>query len=162
MDMTGEQHIPASQMEVWDALNDTDVLAECIPGAESVERVSDTELNVALTAKFGPVKARFKGRGTLSDIDPPNSYTILFEGQGGTAGFGKGSTSIQLQPEEDGGTLLTYEVSATVGGKLAQIGSRLVNSAARKLANQFFGALVTHFGGEEEDEQGDGEQQTES
>ncbi len=151
MDMTGEQHIPASQQEVWDALNDTEVLASCIPGAESVERISETELDVTLVAKFGPVKARFKGKGTLTDVNPPNSYTITFEGQGGTAGFGKGDTKIALAPEEDG-THLSYEVSATVGGKLAQIGSRLVNSAARKLANQFFGNLVTHFGGD-----GDGE-----
>ena len=137
MDMTGEQRIAASREEVWRALNDPEILRQAITGAESVERISDTEFQATVTAKIGPVKATFKGKVKLSDIDPPNGYTITGEGKGGAAGFAKGGAKVRLT--EDGGeTVLTYEVTALVGGKLAQIGSRLVDGAAKKMAGEFF------------------------
>lgn len=137
MDMSGEQHIAAPRTRVWEALNDPDVLGQCIPGCESIAKTSDTGFEAAVTAKIGPVKAKFKGAVELQDIDPPNSYTIVGEGKGGAAGFGKGSAKVSLSDAE-GGTLMAYEVNAQVGGKLAQIGSRLVNSAAKKMADDFF------------------------
>lgn len=137
MDMSGEQHIAAPRDAVWDALNDPDILGQCIPGCESIEKTSETEFEAAVTAKIGPVKAKFKGAVELQDLDPPNSYTIVGEGKGGAAGFGKGSAKVRLE-EADGGTRMIYEVNAQVGGKLAQIGSRLVSSASKKMADDFF------------------------
>jgi carbon monoxide dehydrogenase subunit G len=140
MEMKGEQLVPASQASTWAALNDPEILKVCVPGCESIERVTDNEYAVLMTARIGPVAAKFKGKLTLSDLKPPQSYSIAFEGQGGVAGFGKGGAQVQLAPEADG-TRLTYQVKANVGGKLAQIGSRLVDAAARKLANDFFTAF---------------------
>lgn len=137
MEMTGEQRIPAPRAVVWDALNDVEVLKASIPGCESITKLSDTDIEATVVAKVGPVKATFKGAVTLSDIDPPNGYTITGEGKGGVAGFGKGSAKVKLA--DDGpGTLMTYSVTASVGGKLAQIGSRLIDSTAKKLADDFF------------------------
>ena len=141
MKLSGEYHIPASRQTVWDALNDPDTLQACLPGCEKLEKVSDTEMQTTITTKIGPVKATFHGAVTLNDLDPPNSYTLSGEGQGGPAGFASGSASVNLT-EADGGTLLKYEVEAKVGGKLAQIGSRLIDSVTKKLSGQFFDALV--------------------
>ncbi len=141
MKLSGEHLIPASRQTVWDALNDPETLQTCLPGCEELDRVSDTELTARITTKIGPVKATFTGKVTLCDLDPPNSYTLNGEGQGGTAGFASGSANVNLS-EKDGGTLLQYTVEAKVGGKLAQIGSRLIDSVTKKLAAQFFGALV--------------------
>lgn len=140
MEMTGEQLIPASQAETWAALNDPDTLKACVPGCESLERVSDTEYRVLMTARVGPVSAKFKGKLSLADLNPPTSYSLSFEGQGGVAGFGKGSAQVSLATEGDG-TKLSYKVKANVGGKLAQIGSRLVDAAAKKIADEFFRAF---------------------
>lgn len=137
MDMSGEQHIAAPRDAVWNALNDPEILGQCIPGCESIEKTSETEFEAAVTAKIGPVKAKFKGAVELQDLDPPNSYTIVGEGKGGAAGFGKSSAKVRLE-EADGGTRMIYEVNAQVGGKLAQIGSRLVSSASKKMADDFF------------------------
>ena len=137
MDMTGEQLIPLPQQRVWEALNDPEVLKACIPGCESIEKVSDTEYKVAMTAAVGPVKAKFSGKLLLSDLNPPNSYSLAFEGSGGAAGFGKGGAQVSLAPEA-GGTKLAYTAKATVGGKLAQVGSRLIDAASRKMADDFF------------------------
>jgi carbon monoxide dehydrogenase subunit G len=140
MEMTGEQLVPASQADTWAALNDPEVLKACVPGCEAIDRVTDTEYAVQMTARIGPVAAKFKGKLTLSDLKPPQSYSIAFEGQGGVVGFAKGSAQVSLAAEGDG-TRLSYQVKANVGGKLAQIGSRLVDAAARKLANDFFTAF---------------------
>ncbi len=140
MEMTGEQRIPASQAETWKALNDPEFLKDCVPGCESIERVTDSEYTVHMTARVGPVSAKFKGRMLLSDLKPPHSYALAFEGQGGVAGFAKGSAQVELAPEGDA-TKLSYKVKANVGGKLAQIGSRLVDAAANKVANDFFSAF---------------------
>ena len=137
MEMTGEQLIPLPQQRVWEALNDPQVLKACIPGCESIERVSDTEYKVAMTASVGPVKARFSGKLLLADLNPPHSYSLAFEGSGGTAGFGKGSAKVSLTPEGST-TRLAYTASASVGGKLAQVGSRLIDGVARKMADDFF------------------------
>ena len=137
MVMTGEVQLPAAQEAVWAKLNDPEVLKVCIPGCESLEKLSDTEFQAVATNKIGPVKARFKGKVRLSDFDPPNSYKISGEGDGGVAGFAKGGAVVTLKAQ-DGGTLLSYNVEAQIGGKLAQIGQRLVNGAAKKLADQFF------------------------
>lgn len=137
MEMTGEYRIPAPKQVVWEALNDTEILKAAIPGCESVEKTSDTEMTATVTAAVGPVKARFRGKVTLSDLDPPNGYTISGEGQGGPAGFGKGGAKVRLE-DDNGITVLRYEAQAQVGGKLAQIGARLVDGAARKIADQFF------------------------
>ena len=135
--MTGEQLIPASQQDVWEALNDPDVLKACVPGCESITLVNPNEYQVMMTARVGPVSAKFRGRLTLSDIKPPTSYALAFEGQGGAAGFAKGGAQVKLVPEKDQ-TRLVYDVKANVGGKLAQIGSRLVDAAAKKVADEFF------------------------
>ena len=141
MDISGEFEIPASRQHVWEALNNPDVLAQCIPGCESVERVSDTELTAKMRVKIGPVKARFESDIVLSNLNPPESYTISGAGKGGPAGFGKGSADVTLD-EVEGGTTLRYTASLHVGGKLAQVGSRLVGGAARKIADDFFGKFV--------------------
>ena len=137
MDMTGEQIIAVPQHRVWDALNDPEILKQCIPGCDSVERVSDNEYKMTMVAAIGPVKAKFAGKLTVSDLDPPNAYTLAFEGSGGVAGFGKGSAQVRLSPEGEG-TRLSYEAHATVGGKIAQVGARLIDGVARKLADGFF------------------------
>jgi uncharacterized protein len=138
MDMNGEYVIKAPRQAVWDALNDSDVLKQCIPGCEEVEKTSDTSFSAKVAAKVGPVKARFTGEVTLSELDPPNGYKISGEGKGGAAGFAKGGAEVKLTDVESGGTTLSYVVDAQVGGKLAQIGSRLIDSTAKKMAGQFF------------------------
>jgi carbon monoxide dehydrogenase subunit G len=137
MDMTGSQKIDASREAVWAALNDPAVLQQCIPGCDAITKLSDTELEAGATLKIGPVKASFKGKVTLSDIDPPNGYTISGEGQGGVAGHAKGGAKVRLE-EVEGGTMLHYDVKAEVGGKIAQLGSRLIDATAKKLAGDFF------------------------
>ena len=137
MEIAGEYRIAADKQTVWEALNDPEILRASIPGCESVERHSDTQLSAVVKIRMGPVRATFKGKVTLSDLDPPNSYTISGEGEGGVAGFGRGSARVSLA-EVEGETLLTYAAKAEVGGKLAQIGSRLVESATRKLSKDFF------------------------
>lgn len=137
MRMSGEQTIPASREKVWAALNDADVLRRSIDGCETLERISDTGFEARVVARLGPVKAGFNGRVNLSDIDPPNGYTISGEGSGAGAGFAKGGAVVRLSG--DGNTTrLAYEVNAEVGGKLAQIGSRLIEGSARKMADSFF------------------------
>ncbi|RVU14128.1 CoxG family protein [Methylobacterium oryzihabitans] len=138
MTMTGEVVLPADQETVWAALNDPEVLKRCIPGCESLERTADNELQAAAKIAVGPVKATFKGKVTLSDIDPPNGYRISGEGQGGVAGFAKGGATVRLEPAEDGQTRMTYDVEASVGGKIAQLGGRLINGVAKKYADGFF------------------------
>ncbi len=135
--MTGEQLIAAPQQATWEALNDPDVLKACVPGCESITLVNPNEYQVLMTARVGPVSAKFRGRLSLSDIKPPHSYALAFEGQGGAAGFAKGGAQVKLLPEKDQ-TRLLYDVKANVGGKLAQIGSRLVDAAAKKVADEFF------------------------
>jgi len=137
MEMKGEQLIPASQQAVWEALNDPEMLKACVPGCESIEPAGDNVYQVLMVARVGPVSAKFKGKLTLSDIRAPQSYSIAFEGQGGAAGFAKGGAQVRLS-QKDGQTLLSYDVKASVGGKLAQIGSRLVDAAAKKIADDFF------------------------
>ena len=145
MVMNGEVQLAASRELVWDKLNDTEALKASIPGCETLEKLSDTEFQAVATNKVGPVKARFKGKVRLSDLDPPNGYRISGEGDGGVAGFAKGGATVALT-EKDGGTLLTYNVEAQIGGKLAQLGQRLVNGAAKKLADQFFTKFAAQFG----------------
>ncbi|MFN0039203.1 MAG: SRPBCC family protein [Burkholderiales bacterium] len=135
--MSGEQRIPLPQQRVWEALNDPEILKACIAGCESIERVSDNEYKVAIMAAIGPVRAKFSGKLLLSDIHPPHSYSLAFEGSGGAAGFGKGSARVSLASDAQG-TLLTYQATASVGGKLAQIGSRLIDGVAKKMADEFF------------------------
>jgi carbon monoxide dehydrogenase subunit G len=137
MEMTGEQLIPASQQQTWDALNDPAMLKECVPGCESIEPIGENQYQVLMVARVGPVSAKFKGKLALSDITPPNSYAIAFEGQGGAAGFAKGGAQVRLSPEGEA-TRLAYNAKANVGGKLAQIGSRLIDAAAKKVADDFF------------------------
>lgn len=140
MEIKGERIIPAKRPVVWAALNDAGVLQRSIPGCETIDKVSDTELNATLTLKVGPVKARFKGNVKLIDLMPPEQYTIVGEGQGGVAGFGKMKATVTLL-EVDGGTRLNYVADAQVGGKLAQVGSRLIEGTATKLAQEFFDAF---------------------
>jgi carbon monoxide dehydrogenase subunit G len=140
MEMSGEERIPASQAETWAALNDPEMLKACVPGCETIDRLAENEYQVLMVARIGPVSAKFKGKLALSDLKPPHSYAIAFEGQGGAAGFGKGSAQVQLAPDGEG-TRLSYQVKANVGGKLAQIGSRLVDAAARKISQDFFAAF---------------------
>ena len=137
MTMNGEVQLPASREVVWAKLNDPEVLKSCIPGCEQLDKISDNEFQAIATVKVGPVKARWKGKVRLSDLDPPNSYRISGEGEGGVAGFAKGGAKVSLA-DKDGGTLLTYDVEAQIGGKLAQLGQRLINSAAKKTADDFF------------------------
>jgi carbon monoxide dehydrogenase subunit G len=137
MEMTGEQLIAAPQNVVWDALNDPQMLKACVPGCESIEKIGENEYQVLMVARVGPVSAKFKGKLALSDIKPPDSYSISFEGQGGAAGFAKGGAQVRLAAEGES-SRLGYDVKASVGGKLAQIGSRLVDAAAKKVADDFF------------------------
>jgi len=137
MEMSGEYRIDAPIAEVWAALNDIEVLKSCIPGCEELEQISDTEMTAKVALKIGPVKARFNGAVTFQNVTPPEGYSIVGEGQGGIAGFANGGADVQLV--EDGeGTVLTYQAKAQVGGKIAQLGSRLIKSTAAKLADKFF------------------------
>jgi carbon monoxide dehydrogenase subunit G len=146
MEMSGEQLIAAPQKTVWDALNDPEMLKASVPGCESIERSGDNEYQVLMVARVGPVSAKFKGKLTLSDVKPPDSYAISFEGQGGPAGFAKGGAHVRLAAEGEK-TKLSYDVKASVGGKLAQIGSRLVDAAAKKVADDFFRNFKQKVGG---------------
>jgi len=137
MIMNGEVQLSASPQTVWEKLNDAATLKACIPGCEQLDKTSETEFQAVATVKIGPVKAKFKGKVTLSDLDPPNGYKISGQGDGGVAGFAKGGAVVKLTPK-DGGTSLAYNVDAQIGGKLAQLGQRLVNGAAKKVADDFF------------------------
>jgi hypothetical protein len=137
MDMTGERRIPAPRERVWQALNDPLVLKESIPGCESLEKLSDNEMTATATSKIGPIAARYNGRVNLSDIEPPRGYRISGEGQGGVAGFAKGGAVVRLA-EEGESTVLSYEVKAQVGGKMAQLGARLIDATAKQMADAFF------------------------
>ena len=141
MEITGEYRISASRVQVWEALNDPDVLRACIPGLENLDKKSDTEFAAVVITRVGPVKVRFEGSVTLSDLDPPHGYQIVGEGQGGVAGFAKGTCQVSLG-EEGEETLLRYRADAQVGGKLAQIGSRMISGFAKKTANDFFSAFA--------------------
>jgi uncharacterized protein len=143
--MTGEVQLSAPREEVWAKLNDAEVLKACIPGCEELNKLSDTEFQAVATTKIGPVKAKFKGKVHLTDLDPPNGYKISGEGEGGVAGFAKGGATVALTPRE-GGTLLAYNVEAQIGGKLAQLGQRLVGGAAKKLADDFFTKFASMVG----------------
>jgi hypothetical protein len=138
MDMTGERLIPAPRAVVWDALNDIEVLKVAIPGCQEITRTSDTDLAARVGLRIGPVSATFTGKVQLSDLDPPNGYTISGEGSGGVAGFAKGGAKVRLSDADAGATRLSYDVAAQVGGKIAQLGARLIDSTARQLADQFF------------------------
>ncbi len=146
MDILGEYRINASRQEVWEALNDPEMLRKCIPGCEQLNRDGDGPLNATINAKVGPVSARFKTVLTLENINAPESYTLVGEGKGGAAGFGKGSADVTLA-ESGALTLLAYNAKFKVGGKLAQVGSRLVQGAARKTADQFFLNFAQQLGG---------------
>jgi carbon monoxide dehydrogenase subunit G len=137
MTMNGEVQLAAPRDVVWTKLNDPEVLKACIPGCEELERTEDNGFRAVAKMKVGPVSARFKGKVTLSDLDPPNGYKISGEGEGGVAGFAKGGATVGLT-DADGGTLLKYDVEAQIGGKLAQLGQRLINGSAKKLADEFF------------------------
>jgi carbon monoxide dehydrogenase subunit G len=146
MQMKDSQSVPASRDKVWAALNDPDVLKQCIPGCEVLDMTSPTEMTATVVIKVGPVKAKFGGKVTLSDLDPPNGYKITGEGNGGVAGFAKGGAAIRLEAAGDDETILHYEVNSQIGGKLAQLGGRLIDSTAKKLAGEFFtkfGAVVS-------------------
>ena len=138
MELKGSFDLAAPKQQVWDALNDPEVLKGCIPGCEEIDKTSETSFSAKVTAKVGPVKAKFTGDVTLSDLDPPNAYKISGEGKGGAAGFAKGGANVSLKDNDSGGTTLEYAVTAQVGGKLAQIGSRLIDSTAKKMAREFF------------------------
>jgi carbon monoxide dehydrogenase subunit G len=145
MELQGEQFIPQVQDKVWQALNDPEILRACINGCESIEAVSDEEYKVVVAASVGPVKARFNGKLVLRDVVAPDSYALTFQGNGGAAGFGKGDASVKLATEP-GGTRLSYAVKVQVGGKLAQIGSRLIDGVGRKIAEDFFTAFNERVG----------------
>jgi hypothetical protein len=146
MQMSGEYRIEASRDAVWAALNDPEVLKQAIPGCQEIDKISDTEFAAKVKVKLGPVSAKFTGNVTLTDLDPPNGYTISGEGKGGPAGFAKGGAKIRL--ETDGAaTILHYQVDARVGGKLAQIGSRLIDATAKKMAGDFFTGFAEAVGG---------------
>jgi len=138
MDMSGERRIPAPRQKVWEALNNPEVLKASIPGCESMEKLSDTELKATAAIKIGPIAARFTGKVQLTDLDPPNGYNIGGEGQGGVAGFAKGGATVRLAEESPTVTILSYDVKAQVGGKIAQLGARLIDATAKQMADQFF------------------------
>ncbi len=144
MNLQGERLIPATPEATWAALNDPDTLKACINGCESLERIADDEYLATIAMRVGPVNARFKGRLKLQNVVPPSSYTLAFDGQGGAAGFGKGSADVRLSPDPDG-TRLGYDAKAQIGGKLAQVGSRLIDSAAAKIADDFFAAFESRL-----------------
>lgn len=145
MDMSGEHQIAVPREQVWQALNDPEVLKLCIPGCDSLEGTPEEGFRATVTQRIGPVKARFSGKVRLEDVDAPNGYTIQGEGEGGVAGFAKGGAKVSLADGENGGTVLSYTVNAQIGGKLAQLGSRLIDSTARKLANKFFDNFEAHL-----------------
>ena len=145
--MEGEERIDAPIGEVWKALNDPDVLKACIPGCESLEKTSDTEMAATVVLKIGPIKAKFDGAVELMNLEPPHSYTIQGEGKGGIAGFAKGGADVTLTEEGPDVTILRYEAKADVGGKIAQLGSRLISSTSKKLAGQFFSTFGEKVGG---------------
>jgi uncharacterized protein len=147
MEMTGEQLIALPQVDVWRALNDPEILKACIPGCEAIDKTSENEYRVAMTAAVGPVKAKFSGKLVLSDLQPPNSYSLAFEGSGGAAGFGKGGAHVSLK-SEGSATRLSYTAKASVGGKLAQVGSRLIDGVAKKMADDFFTAFNRKVAGQ--------------
>ncbi|MBP1851721.1 SRPBCC family protein [Rhizobium halophytocola] len=149
MDMSGSERIEAPVEQVWEGLNNPDVLRRVIPGCESLEKVADDEMTARVVLKIGPIKAKFDGTVRLSNLDPPNSYTISGEGKGGVAGFAKGSADVSLVPDGAEATILTYTVKAEVGGKIAQLGSRLIDSTAKKLAAQFFAQFGAAVCGED-------------
>ncbi|MEQ1956694.1 carbon monoxide dehydrogenase subunit G [Mesorhizobium sp. CN2-181] len=142
MDMSGQERIEAPVEAVWRALNDPEILMRCIPGCEKLEKGSDTQMTATVVLRVGPIKATFEGAVELSNLNPPHSYTISGEGKGGIAGFAKGGAHVLLTEDGPGITLLSYTVKADVGGKLAQLGGRLIDSTARKLAMQFFSNLA--------------------
>ncbi|MCP3472854.1 carbon monoxide dehydrogenase subunit G [Bradyrhizobium sp. CCGUVB1N3] len=142
MQMTDSQRVPASRDKVWAALNDPDVLKQCIPGCQSLEVTGPNEMTATVVFRVGPVKATFGGRVTLSDLQPPSSYRISGEGSGGVAGFAKGGAVVRLESDGADSTLLHYDVDAQIGGKLAQLGARLINSTATKLAGEFFASFA--------------------
>jgi hypothetical protein len=146
MDMTGEERIAAGRDAVWRGLNDPEILKRCIPGCQSLEMTSPTELAAVVKIKIGPVSASFTGNVVLSNLNPPQSYTISGEGKGGIAGFAKGGADVALAEDGDE-TVLRYDVKAEIGGKLAQLGSRLIDSTAKKLAQQFFADFSAAVGG---------------
>jgi uncharacterized protein len=137
MTMTGEVTLPAKRLQVWSMLNDPTVLKACIPGCQSLENTSDSSFSAVAKIKIGPVSASFKGKVQLSEIDPPNGYTISGEGEGGIAGFANGGAKVRLADAPEG-TILRYDVTANVGGRIAQMGSRLIDGVAKKMADQFF------------------------
>jgi carbon monoxide dehydrogenase subunit G len=141
MDMSGEERIEAPVEVVWRALNDPEVLKACIPGCEMLEKQSDTDMTATVVLRIGPIKASFDGAVQLTNLNPPHSYTITGEGKGGIAGFAKGGADVSLADDGPDATLLSYTVKADVGGKIAQLGGRLIDSTARKLATQFFASL---------------------
>jgi carbon monoxide dehydrogenase subunit G len=145
MDFSGEYRIPAPRQKVWEALNDPAILQQAIPGCESLEKTSDTEMKASVRMRVGPVSARFGGKVTLSDFDPPASYRISGEGQGGAAGFAKGGAVVKLA-EDGSDTVLTYTADAQVGGKIAQVGARLIEGTAKKLADEFFSKFAELVG----------------
>jgi carbon monoxide dehydrogenase subunit G len=147
MDMNGSQTINAAIDAVWKGLNDAEILRQCIPGCEALEKTSDTDMTATVVLKIGPVKARFEGAVQLSNLNPPHSYTISGEGKGGMVGFAKGGADVSLAEQPDGTTLLTYSVKADVGGKIAQLGARLIDSTAKKLAEQFFSTFTEKVSG---------------
>src|ERR1700684_2108449 len=147
MQMNDSQRILAPKEKVWAALNDPEVLKQCIPGCQNLEMSSPTEMTATVVFRVGPVKATFGGKVTLSDLDPPNSYRISGEGSGGVAGFAKGGATVRLESESPEVTILHYEVDAQIGGKLAQLGQRLIDSTARKLGGEVFFAIAAGGGG---------------
>ena len=151
MEFSGEYRIPARRQQVWDALNDPNVLQVCIAGCKQLEKISATEFTAIVAAKVGPVSTTFRGNVVLSALDPPRSYTLTGQGQGGAAGFAKMSARVVLK-EEQNDTVLTYTASAEIGGKLASVGSRLVQTVAKKNADDFFSAFARHLGGTGEKE----------
>ena len=142
MNLTGEYRLPLPRAAVWDGLNDPEVLKRCIPGCEELVKNGDTEFAAKVALKIGPMSAKFSGKVTLSDIDPPKGYKIAGEGQGGVAGFGKGSAVVTLDEDGPEATILKYTADSQVGGKMAQLGSRLIDATARKLADDFFGKFA--------------------
>ena len=138
MELEGEYSLRADREKVWAALNDPEILKQCIPGCETLTKASDTNFSASVVAKVGPVKAKFTGEVELTELSPPSSYKISGEGKGGAAGFASGSADVKLEESDEGGTILSYSVNAQVGGKLAQIGSRLIDSTAKKLSREFF------------------------
>lgn len=148
MTMTGEVSLPADRQTVWAKLNDPETLKACIPGCQSLDRTGDNGFSAVAKVKVGPVSATFKGSVELTELDPPNSYRISGQGEGGVAGFAKGGARVKLTDGPEGGTLLGYDVEATIGGKLAQLGSRLIDGVAKKMADQFFANFAKAVTGE--------------